>query len=318
MKKIILMTIAGFAILNAQVIPGINSKGGAMVLPEGKIKIGIKHINFTRDTMYDGSSEVTNVQGLEAKANITLIGLVYGVAKDFDLKVILPYKNFHAEATLPNTSAGMKFPVEIDNKGLGDMVLMARYKLLHEDTYGYALSIGAGVKLPTGSTDEIFEVSPPSSPNMNTPLPTQLGTGAAEYKAELGFSKVFDSDLRIDAHTMYTYRVLAKNDYDFGNELSYDLGINYGVTKNINLGVEYNGKYNTQTDSGTDPEPVTPFPFKAFSGVVGYVTPQVQWLPFDKPKLHIGVGVSILANYNVKVYQPLEKQRYVVRLGYLF
>ena len=47
MKKAVLSSlIVGFSLLNAQVIPGINSKGGAMILPHGKLKIAIKHIEI--------------------------------------------------------------------------------------------------------------------------------------------------------------------------------------------------------------------------------------------------------------------------------
>ena len=316
MKKIFTtLALTSLVMLNAQVIPGINSKGGAMVLPKGKFKAVIKQINFKRDTMYSGTDEVKNIQGLEAKAKITLLGLVYGITDKTTIRVVIPYKDFHAEANLPTTAG---FPVEIDNKGLGDSVVMLRHQVLTMQDYGYAVSIGAGVKLPTGSSDETFVKGPPFNPNMNTPLPTQLGTGEAEYKVELGFSKIFENNMRIDAHTMYTYRPKAKNNYDFGNELSYDLGFVAGVTKNINLGVEYNGKYNTDTDPGNDPEPVSPFPFKAFAGSVGYITPQIQWLPFDKPKLHVDFGMSFLAHYNTKEYRTLEKERFIMRIGYLF
>ncbi|RLA75112.1 MAG: hypothetical protein DRG78_20795, partial [Epsilonproteobacteria bacterium] len=104
------------------------------------------------------------------------------------------------------------------------------------------------------------------------------------------------------------------------DELSYDLSYIYGVTKNINLGIEYNGKYNTTTDMGTDTNPImrAKLPFKAFSGTAGYITPQIEFLPFDKPKFHVGVAVSFLAHYNVDEYQPLEKQRVAIRIGYLF
>ncbi|WP_188108574.1 transporter [Sulfurimonas lithotrophica] len=319
MKKSLLYAFIVLSVtINAQVIPTVNSKGGAMVLPEGKFKMLIKNISFDKDTMYKGTNEVYNQQGLDASANITLFGLVYGVSKNMDLKVIVPYKRLSADATLPNTYAAMKFPVKIDNKGLGDIIVMGRYKLVSMKDKGYAISIGAGVKLPTGSSDEKFEKGPPSNPNMTTPMPTQLGTGSAEYKLELGFSKMLMPNMRIDAHTMYTYRPDAKHDYDFGDELSYDLGINYAVLKSLNLGIEYNGKYNTDTDSGTDPEPVNPFPFKSFSGTIGYITPQIQWLPFDKPKIHVDFGVSLLTHYNASVYQPLEKQRYIFMVGYLF
>ena len=314
MKKITLATLATTMLLSAQVIPGINSKGGAMTMPEGKFKVGLKHINLKRDSMYNGSEEVTNKQNLDATANITLLGLVYGVTDKFDVKIVLPYKSIEATANLgPND-------VAIDNSGIGDAVLMGRYVVLPMKEYGFQLSLGAGIKFPTGSTDSGFKKAPPFAQNENTPMPTQMGTGAYEYKAELGVSKLITKDMRIDFHTMYTYRPLAHNDYDFGNELSYDLAFTGAITKNINLGIEYNGKYNSETDMGNDTNPVlqAALPFKAFSGTVGYITPQIEYMPFDKPKLHLGVGVSVLAHYNVSEYQPLEKQRFIVRLGYLF
>jgi len=314
MKKITLATLATTMLLTAQVIPGINSKGGAMTMPEGKFKIGVKNIHLKRDSMYNGSEEVTNRQNLDATANITLLGLVYGVTDKFDVKIMLPYKSIEATANLgPND-------VAIDNNGIGDVVLMGRYVVLPMKEYGFQLSLGAGVKFPTGSTDSGFKKAPSFAQNENTPMPTQMGTGAYEYKAELGVSKLITEAMRIDFHTMYTYRPLAHNDYDFGNELSYDLSFTGAVTKNINLGIEYNGKYNSETDMGNDTNPMlqNALPFKAFSGTVGYITPEIEWMPFDKPKLHVGVGVSFLAHYNVSEYQPLEKQRFMVRLGYLF
>jgi len=315
MKNIFkVVALTSSVLLSAQVIPGINSKAGAMVVPEGKLKLGIKNISFNRDSMYSGTSEVKNKENLDATANITLIGLKYGLAKDMDMTIVLPYKKIDATAKLGVNN------VAIDNSGIGDAIVMSRYVVLPMSEYGFQVSVGAGLKLPTGSTDSGFKKAPPFASNVNTPMPTQMGTGAFEYKAEVGFSTLIDETLRIDLHTMFTYRPLAEHDYDFGNELSYDLSITKAITKQINLGIEYNGKYNTKTDMGSDTNAVlrNMLPFKAFSGTVGYVTPQVEFLPFSKPKVHVGLGVSFLANYNVKEYQPLEKQRLVMRIGYLF
>ena len=55
-----------------------------------------------------------------------------------------------------------------------------------------------------------------------------------------------------------------------------------------------------------------------FDGSDEVTNPQIEYLPFGKPKIHVGVGVSILAHYNLKEYQPLEKTRVVARVGYLF
>ncbi len=314
MKKILIGSLVASVLLQAQVIPGINSKGGAMTLPEGKFKMGIKHIYMKRDHMFDGTKEVTNKEHLDATANVTLLVARYGLSKNFDVRVVLPYKHIDATAQLgPND-------VAIDNKGIGDMVVMGRYVILPMKEYSYQLSVGVGVKLPTGSTDDGFKKAPPFARNTNTPLPTQMGTGEYEYKVELGVSKILSDKMRIDFNTMYTYRPKAEHNYDFGNELSYDLSFTAAVTEKINLGVEYNGKYNSDTDMGEDTNPVlrSKLPFKTFSGTVGYITPEIEFVPFGKPKIHVGVGVSFLAHYNVAEYQPLEKTRYTFRLGYLF
>ena len=102
--------------------------------------------------------------------------------------------------------------------------------------------------------------------------------------------------------------------------MAIDLSTTKAVTDKINVGIEYNFKYNSKTDMGEDTNPMlrSKLPFKTFSGSTGYITPQIEYLPFGKPKIHVGVGVSILAHYNLKEYQPLEKTRVVARVGYLF
>ena len=308
-----LLVAAGINCAQADTMPGIYSMGGAMILPEGKLMATYGYIGFTRENMYDGTQERPNMQHLDARANVNILALRYGMHKDFDFRILLPYKSIEATAQLgPNN-------VAIDNNGIGDMVVMGRYVLKHMAEDDYQLSLGFGIKLPTGSTDKGFKVAPPFAQNTNTPLPTQMGTGREEYKAELGFSKDFGS-MRLDALTMYTYRPLAEHEYDFGNEIAYDISFMAEVTDQINVGLEYNGKYNTSTNMGDDTNPVLreKLPFKAFSGSVGYITPEIQYLPFGKPKIHLSVGVSFLAHYNVKEYQPLEKRRVLVRFGYLF
>ena len=196
---------------------------------------------------------------------------------------------------------------------------MGRYKLTDLKEDGYQTALKFGIKLPTGSTDDGFKKAPPFALNVNTPLPTQMGTGAAEYKLGIGVSKLFDH-ARVDANAMFTYRPEAEHDYVFGNEFSYDIGYMYALHEKFNIGLEYNGKYNSSTDMGNDTNPMLRqmLPFKAFSGVVGYLTPQIQFLPFGKPKIHLDLGVSFLLHENVKEYQPLEKKRFIVRFGYLF
>ena len=299
--------------LQADTIPSLGSKGGGMLLPEGKLKMLYKHIEFERNSMFDGSSEVTNKEKLNAKANVNVLVLNYGLSSSMNIAIAVPHKQIEATAKLGAND------VAIDNSGLGDIIVMGRYKLNDMKKDGYQTALNFGVKLPTGSTDDGFKKAPPFAQNVNTPMPTQMGTGEAEYKLGVGVSKLLGEG-RVDAHTMFTYRPKAEHDYDFGNELSYDISYVHPLHEKFNVGIEYNGKYNSATDMGDDTNPKLRqmLPFKAFSGTVGYITPQVQFLPFGKPKIHLDAGVSFLAHQNVKEYQPLEKKRLIVRVGYLF
>ena len=301
-------------LLSADVMPAIGSKGGALVLPEGKLKMGITHINFDRKSMFDGTSEVQNNENLDATANITNVALSYGLTNKTTIGAIIPYKNIEATARLGIND------VAIENKGLGDIILAARYVLIPMSEGGYQLSLDGGIKLPTGATNGSFKTAPAIANGVNTPMPTQMGTGEFEYMIGLGATKMLDESWEVDAHAIYTYRPKAHNDYDFGNEIALNLSTTKAVTKQINLGLEYNIKYNTKTDMGEDTNaPLrSMLPFKAFSGTAGYITPQIEFLPFGKPKIHFGAGISFLANYDLKEYQPLEKKRLVLRVGYLF
>lgn len=313
MKKIVMASLLATPLLiNADLLPAMNSKGGAQVLPEGKVKMTIKHIHFDRENMFNDSSEVQNRENLDATANVTLLKLNYGVTKTTTLGLIVPYKDIEATATL-GTNA-----VAIDNSGVGDIILIARHVIMSQDNFKFSLD--GGVKLPTGSNDNGFKKAPAFATNINTPMPTQMGTGEFEYKIGMGASYLIDDSWGVDAHTMYTYRPKADNDYDFGDELSLDISTTKAITKQINLGVEYNFTYNSKTDMGSDTNAMlrSMLPFKAFSGSAGYITPQIEFLPFGKPKIHFGAGVSFLANYDLKEYQPLEKERFIFRIGYIF
>ncbi|MFA5460892.1 MAG: transporter [Sulfurimonas sp.] len=314
MKKNILTLIAIPFLLSADVVPAINSKGGALVLPEGKLKANIKHLSFDRKNMFNGKNEVKNKENLDATANITLFDLVYGLTQDTSIGMVIPYKNIQAKASLGGNT------VEIDNKGLGDIILFARHVILPMQEYGFQLSIDGGLKLPTGATNGAFKKAPPVANGANTPMPTQMGTGEFEYKIGAGVTKMIDESWESDAHILYTYRPKAHNNYDFGDEIAIDLSTTKAIMKKLNIGLEYNFSYNTKTSMGEDTNaPLRAIlPFKAFSGSTGYITPQVEFLPFEKPKIHFGFGVSFLSNYDLKEYQPLEKIRYLFRMGYLF
>ena len=54
--------------------------------------MGIKHTQFERNSMFDGTNEVPNRENLDATANITVVGLHYGLSPKATIGVMIPYK----------------------------------------------------------------------------------------------------------------------------------------------------------------------------------------------------------------------------------
>jgi hypothetical protein len=309
----IFISTCSYAVDSAPILPTMSSAGGGSILPAGKLKFAYKNISFKRDDLFNDSHEVSNAQKLDGKFTMQVFVAKYGIQSGLDVRLAIPHKSIRATAQLGGNNA------EVDNSGIGDAVVMFRHALNDKKRDGYLLSVGLGVKLPTGSTSDDFKVAPIFAQGIDTPLASQMGTGEFEYKAELGITKVLPG-LRLDAHSMFTLRPKAKNDFDFGNEFALNLSVVKRVYPKINLGFEYNGKYNSGTALAEDTNAAirANLPVKPFSGTVGYVTPQIQFVPFGKPKVHLDVGVALLAHYELRDVQPLERSRLIIRLGYLF
>jgi hypothetical protein len=96
---------------------------------------------------------------------------------DWRLTATLPYLMIDGAAAIVGGGGG---PIIIDpdapavkRDGLGDLMLGASFSALKEETAGFNLDLGAGVKLPTASEEDA------------------LGTGETDYSVTADFSKTF-------------------------------------------------------------------------------------------------------------------------------
>jgi len=110
--------------------------------------------------------------------------------------------------------------------GFGDVVLLAKYKLLENKEKGSALSAGLGVKLPTGKTD----LATDSGITLNADL--QPGSGAIDQLFWSRFSQQFSKRPSASVFASAIYSNKGENDeylqrftYHFGNEIQAMLGV---------------------------------------------------------------------------------------------
>ena len=180
--------------------------------------IGVRYIyqNFeSKNGIFDNSpksEETFNTYQLWAQ--IPLTDAIYVTAN-------LPYQDLNRSYT--NSTENIS--------GLGDSSLMGWYKLsfykkkkegapvdfsTEKEASGHSIQFGLGIKLPTGTFEERL------TDNINPGF--QLGTGSVDGIFSLGYNY---GGNKIGVNTLLSYYLKGenKNEYQFGNQLSYSVNM---------------------------------------------------------------------------------------------
>jgi hypothetical protein len=277
------------------------------VFKEGMFRVVLKDTYFEADTAYSGDDEVPDMKKRKLKVNVAQLVARYGLGKGFDVRMMIPILNKKLGMTNPMNGKSSEW----SSDGIGDIAIIGRYALMNQ-MKGDPLffSIGAGVKLATGSTDETFK----TPMGMKIIPGMQNGSGSTDYILEAGVSKILPNS-RIDASIAYKINGDGDNDYDFGNMLRWNIGYSYAMTRSLDLQLELDGihrdknsfKGNEIDSTGGDTIYLTPgFHYrvtKQFDVSVGYAIPVWRDINYDAGTRTGGLS---------------EDGRLIVRVGYTF
>ena len=110
--------------------------------------------------------------------------------------------------------------------GVGDVVLLFKYKIFDAQEKGFSLLLGTGAKLPIGASD----LRNNNGITLNADL--QPGSGAFDWIGWGQWSKTLDvrPSLQISSTVIYSYKGVNKNylgnsNYQFGQEWSWSTGL---------------------------------------------------------------------------------------------
>jgi hypothetical protein len=175
--------------------------GETVTLPN-VLKLGL-HYEFLRaEGMYEGSESVDDRAETREDWQRLILSAEYGLLHRLSLALQLPWIWKDKSTThLQNSS-----------DGVGDMVVSLRYSPIARDFVDWReLSMGVGVKLPTGATDQT---------NYSTLLPEELqpGTGSWDYHLSAAYYQGWEL---VDVLATGTFVITtAHEEYEFGNQLS--------------------------------------------------------------------------------------------------
>ncbi len=125
--------------------------------------------------------------------------------------VMIPYHFYHRELT--NGTQNIKGAGDITLLGFYKLITSEQNKLLKPGKTMHTLALGAGVKIPTGKYNMVYN-------NGSVNPSFQLGTGSWDYILASNYTLNYRS-WRINALIDYTIKTENKKQYQFGNQLNY-------------------------------------------------------------------------------------------------
>ena len=217
----------------APAVPQQGVLGETTALPQ-TLEIGFHYEHLCSCGKFDGSDGVPDPDDTRTDWKRATLTVGYGIVPRLGLTAIVPYL-WKEKSEIAGTS---RTRMVSSAEGLGDASLLLRYSPLGRSFVQFReLSLGAGVKMPTGSTDRqkfgkalLAELQP--------------GTGSWDYFGSVSFYQGFES---IDFIVSATYTLTTAYDgydfgsYKFGNQFSYLVTTNLHLTNRIDVSAALTG-----------------------------------------------------------------------------
>ena len=272
----------------APTVPQQGVLGETVALPH-TLEIGL-HYEYLRSTgMYEGRDEVDDPRLTKAVWQRATLTLAYGILPKFSVSAIIPYiwknKEFYYDGW---------FRFKPD--GLSDITLMARYSPLARSFVNFReLSIGFGVKMPTGATDREYA-------NYKLPEELQPGTGSWDYNFSLSYYQGFEP---VDFYLSGTCLLTGEyEDYKFGNQFSYLLSSNFHLKEWLDVTASLSGSIKAKDeDNGEDNENTGRNQVWLIPGIQVQVIPEALRLQayFEQPLYQHFDGTQLGSDYNIRL-----------------
>ena len=188
---------------------------GLPILEKGILQIGVSYDYNNLNTLNEGSKKLDDRNRLRITHSL-LVNFGYSITNNLSVEALVPWVNQRRRILTNNTLS--------KSSGIGDAILLTRYKLL--DNNNWTFSLGGGIKLPTGATDKKNDLGIV----LNADL--QPGSNALDGVFLTSISKQFNFRKSLTFSSRLTYRKTGVNNkyqkvnnYKFGNETQFFVSV---------------------------------------------------------------------------------------------
>lgn len=170
----------------------------------------------TLNTLKEGTTVIEDNARLR-RTHSLILSAGYSVSDRFAMEGLFPYVRQERKITQPGGFDDFEF-----TQGPGDILLLFKYRITSLNNQKHVLSVGAGPKFATGSSDEL------NSRGLTLNLDLQPGSGATDL---ILWSNYIFSGFKRPSRSLYgviTYRSTGVNNNYLGNS-SYEIGNNIRI-----------------------------------------------------------------------------------------
>lgn len=217
----------------APAVPQQGVLGETTALPH-TLELGFHYEHLCSCGKYDGSDEIDDPDDTQTDWKRATLTVGYGIVPKLGVTVIVPYL-WKEKSEIAGTS---RIRISSEAEGLGDMSVLVRYSPLGRSFVNFReLSLGAGVKIPTGATDR-------SQFGKTMLAELQPGTGSWDYIVSASFYQGFEP---VDFVASATYLLTSEYDgydfgtYEFGDQFSYLLTATFHPVPRFDLSAALSG-----------------------------------------------------------------------------
>lgn len=207
--------------------------GETTALPH-TLELSVHFERLRSEGKYEGSEKVADPTGTRAEWNMATVSAAYGIIPRLSAAAVIPYVWKEKSWYLSSLDDRLVKKAE----GLGDVILLARFSPVERTFVNYReVSVGLGIKLPTGPVDRSYLGG-------TVARELQPGTGSWDYLGSLSLYQGYEP---VDFIVGATYLLTTEDqsaeygDYEFGDQLSYQLTANFHPTSRVDLSAGFSG-----------------------------------------------------------------------------
>lgn len=261
----------------APAVPQQGVLGETVALPQ-TLEISLHYEYLRSQDLYEGSEQIADQRDTKTAWHRATMAVSYGISSRLGISIIAPY--IWKEKSLIVTDRRINYNTD----GIGDITGIVRFSIIPRDFVNFReLSMGLGLKAPTGSTDAC-------SYGMVLPKELQPGTGSWDYHGSLSFFQGFEP---VDFIVSATYMVTSTDEgYKFGNQFSYLINSRFHLYPQVDISLALTGIIRAKDKQGGEEQSNT-----GRSQVWLTSGLQVQALP-DFLRLHANFEIPIYQHFN--------------------